>query len=1207
MPKNVQSGMNSFGLGARLLAGVSVMALGFGANPAVAQDSAQAADKTKPESASTSTETKDAKGQAIVVTGVRAALQSARARKKNADTVIDSISATDIGAFPDKSVAEALQRVPGISVTRFAIPTDPAHFTTEPSGVLVRGLPQVRSEFNGRDSFSANGGRGLSWDDVPAELLAGVDVYKNQTADLIEGGIAGSVNLRTWLPLDQSGQVLAIGARANWGDIGKKVTPDADLFYSNRWQTSIGEFGLLGDIAYSDLKSGSEGLQNYHDEVFTPGTLPGSENVTSPFGKGFVVAPSGLAYLDDRFDRKRTGITAAAQWRSNDHKWLATAQYIRSVYHNSMEEHGFSAGIFGTTSDPTFRFTPGTSGVPVEGGSSPDFTFGSDGTLTGGTFATTGGWWGNPFGSVQPNQNGNGDADMALNSNGQAMIHSCYSWSGQSASYCPAGYGVYGEGVGAGSRIQQNRDMTQEASFNLKYDPSNVLHFNFDGQYVDSGAKFYDSSIGFSSFANPTFAGLGTDPRIVALNPPSNIFLSPGGLANPDNWSINNLADQVQDSHGHEWAFKADGQWDVPGDSWIDTLKFGARYADREQLVRNGDYDWNNIANNWTNGCQYLYFNLDAKPGTCTSGGTTTTFNGYPAGLYQVQSFGESYFGGTIGSFPFVPFSFLNAHGQDLLGGNLIGVGGYEPACLRHAPYPSGYHEATDLLPDSCWAAHEIANISEKTAAAYAEIKFGGRDDIHLGTVKVSGNLGVRFVDTLDRSNGYLVYPAITVNTATACPRTPLVPGGLTGNATPPPPPPSGQPAQVPYNPVCYLSPQDVAFATGSGASTPQSASNRTNYVLPSFNLRFDFSPSWLARFAVSKAMTRPDMGLLKDYLSISQVLPSSNPSDPLWIKDAQGNITGAKVLYQGNATNPYLKPETAWQFDLSLENYFGNAGMFSLDLFYKSFQDYIQGGAFDVPITNNGVTRTVTVTGPVNGKGAKIEGFEVAYNRFFDFLPKPLDGFGIQTNFTYIKNKGIANSGLVTFFGNASVTNHPSLNPGSLEGLSKYAFNVVGVYEKANFPLSFRLAYNWRSRYLITAVPCCNQLPTWNAAAGYLDGSIHYKVNDQIDLSFDASNLLDTKTVTLEQLTDSSGPEHKMILVNNSWFRQDRRFSLGVRWKMGSHAAPPPPPPPPPPPLPPAATQTCTDGTVVAATAACPVPPPPPPPPPAPAKPERG
>jgi hypothetical protein len=98
MPNKVQSGMISMGMGTRLLAGVSMVALGFGAVPAYAQ----AADKTKPESASTSTDTKDAKAQAIVVTGVRAALQSARARKKNADTVMDSITATDIGAFPDK-------------------------------------------------------------------------------------------------------------------------------------------------------------------------------------------------------------------------------------------------------------------------------------------------------------------------------------------------------------------------------------------------------------------------------------------------------------------------------------------------------------------------------------------------------------------------------------------------------------------------------------------------------------------------------------------------------------------------------------------------------------------------------------------------------------------------------------------------------------------------------------------------------------------------------------------------------------------------------------------------------------------------------------------------------------------------------------------------------------------------------------------------
>jgi TonB-dependent receptor len=196
-------------------------------------------------------------------------------------------------------------------------------------------------------------------------------------------------------------------------------------------------------------------------------------------------------------------------------------------------------------------------------------------------------------------------------------------------------------------------------------------------------------------------------------------------------------------------------------------------------------------------------------------------------------------------------------------------------------------------------------------------------------------------------------------------------------------------------------------------------------------------------------------------------------------------------------------------------------------------------------------VTRLVQVSGPANGQGAKIYGLEVAYNRFFDFLPRPLDGFGIQTNFTYLKNKSVPNSNLQTFFPTPGGVNVPTLNPGSLEGLSKYSFNVVGLYEKPNFPLSFRLAYNWRSRYLITASDCCVGLPVWNAAAGYLDGSIRYSINKHFELSLEASNILNTQTVTLQQLTDSTSPEGKLILAHNSWFRQDRRYTLGFRFKM--------------------------------------------------------
>ena len=130
----------------------------------------------------------------VVVTGMRASLESAQAIKLQSDTFVDSITATDIGAFPDKSVAEALQRVPGITVSRLQSSDDSNHFSAEPATVLIRGLTFVRTQFNGRDSFSADGYRGLNFNDVSPELMAGVDTCKNQTAEMIEGGIAGVVN-----------------------------------------------------------------------------------------------------------------------------------------------------------------------------------------------------------------------------------------------------------------------------------------------------------------------------------------------------------------------------------------------------------------------------------------------------------------------------------------------------------------------------------------------------------------------------------------------------------------------------------------------------------------------------------------------------------------------------------------------------------------------------------------------------------------------------------------------------------------------------------------------------------------------------------------------------------------------------------------------------------------------------------------------------
>ena len=140
----------------------------------------------------------------VVVTGQRAALNSAQKIKQDADEIVDSVVADDIGKLPDRSVTEVLQRVVGVSINRQA--GDNERFSVEGAGVNIRGLNYVRSELNGREAFAANGGRSLSWGDIPPELMSGVDVYKNPSAEQTEGGISGLVNLRSALPFDFKGQ-----------------------------------------------------------------------------------------------------------------------------------------------------------------------------------------------------------------------------------------------------------------------------------------------------------------------------------------------------------------------------------------------------------------------------------------------------------------------------------------------------------------------------------------------------------------------------------------------------------------------------------------------------------------------------------------------------------------------------------------------------------------------------------------------------------------------------------------------------------------------------------------------------------------------------------------------------------------------------------------------------------------------------------------
>ena len=230
----------------RLFATCTASALAIAvASPALAQDAA-ADDKdavAEPE-------------EEIIVTGFRASLQSAQNIKRDADTFVDVITAEDIGALPDRSVTEALQRVPGVNIGRFEKPSDPDRFSVEGTGVIIRGLNYVRSELNGRDIFSANGGTVLNFNEVSPELLGRVEVFKNLTADMVEGGIAGTVNLVTRKPLDRRGFHIAGTLETNVGDLADEWSPGGSVLVSDTFETGAGTFGLQLGYARSELGHG---------------------------------------------------------------------------------------------------------------------------------------------------------------------------------------------------------------------------------------------------------------------------------------------------------------------------------------------------------------------------------------------------------------------------------------------------------------------------------------------------------------------------------------------------------------------------------------------------------------------------------------------------------------------------------------------------------------------------------------------------------------------------------------------------------------------------------------------------------------------------------------------------------------------------------------------------------------------------------------
>jgi TonB-dependent receptor len=286
----------------RLALSASATALLCAAAPAFAQSTPD----------STSSKSADNTVKEVVVTGVRESVLSGQKIKKNSDQIVDSVVAEDIGKLPDDNVAEALQRVTGVQITRNA---------DEGVSVLIRGLPNVVTLLNGRDLFTTTG-RYVALADVPAAFLQRVDVYKTNGADLIEGGIAGTIDVRMHRPFDFNGLEVSGTGRAIYSDLSHRTDPNLGLLISDRWSTPAGEIGALVGVSYQERHYRNEIIDNWIQLPMLSGADQAASNPGNWAGSGAapynVTFPGNIGQQLTQGDRRRPAANFALQWRPSD-------------------------------------------------------------------------------------------------------------------------------------------------------------------------------------------------------------------------------------------------------------------------------------------------------------------------------------------------------------------------------------------------------------------------------------------------------------------------------------------------------------------------------------------------------------------------------------------------------------------------------------------------------------------------------------------------------------------------------------------------------------------------------------------------------------------------------------------------------------------------------------------------------------------------
>lgn len=298
-------------------------------------------------------------GDEILVTGTRATQRSSIAFKREADVVVDGLVSDEIGATPDNSVGDTLERIVGVSADRFK---------GNANELSVRGLGPTLSfsTFNGREVSTAGPDRSVAFQQFPSELVNGVLVYKTQRADFLEGGVGGIIELKSMKPLDYGKRRIQFEVRGDFQPQDNDVYQHdglgyrANFSYTDQFSTGLGDIGISIGYQRQDTSTpedyynanatfqlcntaATNGATNTTNCTFATAPRNANETIVAPY-----FANSSRSFRTQKTSEVRDGLIGAIQWRpSPDFEISIDGQYSKR---NSLEDRnvlGITEGLRG--------------------------------------------------------------------------------------------------------------------------------------------------------------------------------------------------------------------------------------------------------------------------------------------------------------------------------------------------------------------------------------------------------------------------------------------------------------------------------------------------------------------------------------------------------------------------------------------------------------------------------------------------------------------------------------------------------------------------------------------------------------------------------------------------------------------------------------------------------------------------------------------